>query len=106
MVCDSNQIPKDRRTHVQATGDTGTGKRLVSSVFGTDGHETRHLDLGELDLAAAKGSERLFCLLARDFACLSIFQCHCIVRTMSATLNVWAGAAILSDICVEVEKKD
>jgi hypothetical protein len=44
---------------VQATGNTGTGKRLVSSIFGTDGHETRHLNLSELDLAAAKGSERL-----------------------------------------------
>lgn len=57
----------DRRTHVQATGNTGTGKRLVSSVFGTDGHKTRHLNLGELDLAAAKGSERLLLLVSDEF---------------------------------------
>jgi hypothetical protein len=48
-----------KHTHVQATGDTSTGKRLVSSVLGTDGHETGHLDLGELNLAAPEGSEGL-----------------------------------------------
>lgn len=30
-------------THVQATSDTGTLERLLSSVLGASGHETRHL---------------------------------------------------------------
>jgi hypothetical protein len=44
---------------VQATSDAGTGEGLVSTVLGTDGHETGHLNLGELDLAATEGGERL-----------------------------------------------
>jgi hypothetical protein len=92
---------------VQATGNTGTGKRLVSSVFGTDGHETRHLNLGELDLAAAKGSERLELYVSdRILSELSITSMPLyVVRTMSATLNVWAGAAILSDVWDRGRKK-
>lgn len=43
--------------HVQTTGDTGTGERLVGGVLLTGLHETGHLVLGELDLLAAKGSE-------------------------------------------------
>ena len=43
--------------HVQATGDTGTGKRLVSRVLLADGHQTGHLILGKLDLLAAESSE-------------------------------------------------
>lgn len=50
---------RDQHTHVQATGDTGTAQGLGGSVSLTDGHETGHLNLGELDLAAAKGSQRL-----------------------------------------------
>lgn len=50
------------RTHVKTTGNAGTLQRLVSTVLGTDGHETRHLNLGELDLAATEGSQRLFML--------------------------------------------
>jgi hypothetical protein len=46
-------------THVQATGDAGTGEGLVSTVLGTDGHETRHLNLGELDLPATEGGQGL-----------------------------------------------
>lgn len=48
-----------QRTHVQATGDAGTLQRLVGTVLLADGHQTGHLNLGELNLAAAKGSERL-----------------------------------------------
>lgn len=44
---------------MKTTGDTGTGKGLVSTVLGTDGHETGHLNLGELDLPAAEGSQGL-----------------------------------------------
>lgn len=50
------------RTHVKTTGNAGTLQRLVSTVLGTDGHETRHLNLGELDLAATECSQRLFML--------------------------------------------
>jgi prepilin-type processing-associated H-X9-DG protein len=48
-----------QRTHVQATCDAGTLQRLVGTVLFADGHQTGHLNLGELNLAAAKGSERL-----------------------------------------------
>lgn len=48
-----------RHTHVQATGDTGTLEGLVGTISAADGHETGHLNLGELDLAAAEGSQGL-----------------------------------------------
>jgi hypothetical protein len=50
---------RDRHTHVQATGDTGTSEGLVSTVLLTDGHETGHLDLGELDLPATESGQGL-----------------------------------------------
>ena len=68
----SNEFRNEKRTHVQATGDTGTGKRLVSGILAADGHETRHLNLGELDLAAAEGSERLLHVCQR----LRLAICH------------------------------
>lgn len=46
-------------THVQATSNAGTLQRLIGTVLLTDGHETRHLDLGELDLPATEGSQGL-----------------------------------------------
>lgn len=49
-----------KRTHVQTTGDAGTLQRLVGTVLLADGHETGHLNLGELDLSAAKGGQRLY----------------------------------------------
>jgi hypothetical protein len=52
-------IIKKKHTHVQATGDTGTLEGLVGTVLLTDGHETGHLNLGELDLAATEGGQRL-----------------------------------------------
>lgn len=50
---------KKKHTHVQATGDTGTLEGLVGTVLLTDGHETGHLNLGELNLAATEGGQRL-----------------------------------------------
>ena len=49
----------DQHTHVQTTGDTGTLEGLVGTVLLTDGHETGHLNLGELDLAATERGEGL-----------------------------------------------
>lgn len=46
------------RTHVQAASNAGTLQWLVASVLGASGHETGHLILGELNLAAAEGSQR------------------------------------------------
>jgi hypothetical protein len=46
-------------THVKTTGNTGALERLLSTVLAADGHKTGHLNLGELDLAAAKGSQGL-----------------------------------------------
>lgn len=48
------------RTHVKTTSDTGTLEGLVGTVLLTDGHETGHLNLGELDLAATEGGQRLW----------------------------------------------
>lgn len=45
------------RTHVKTTSDTGTLEGLVGTVLLTDGHETGHLNLGELDLAATEGGQ-------------------------------------------------
>jgi len=42
---------------VQAASNAGTLERLLSSVLLPRGHETRHLVLSELDLAAAKGRQ-------------------------------------------------
>ena len=44
--------------HVKATGNSGTGKRLISTVFLSDGHETGHLDLSKLDLKSTKSRQR------------------------------------------------
>jgi hypothetical protein len=44
---------------VKATGNAGTLQGLVLGVPAADSHEARHLNLGELNLAAAKGSQRL-----------------------------------------------
>lgn len=43
--------------HVKTTSNAGTGERLVSGVSATDGHQTGHLNLGELDLAATEGGQ-------------------------------------------------
>jgi hypothetical protein len=44
---------------VQTTGNAGTLQGLVGSILAADGHQTGHLDLRELNLAAAEGSQRL-----------------------------------------------
>lgn len=49
----------DQHTHVKTTGNAGTGEGLVGAVLLTNGHETGHLHLGELDLATTEGSEAL-----------------------------------------------
>lgn len=46
-----------RRTHVQATSNAGTLQWLVVGVLAAGLHQTRHLVLGELDLAATEGRE-------------------------------------------------
>ena len=42
---------------MKATSDAGTGKGLLSAELLSGGHETGHLLLGELNLAAAEGRE-------------------------------------------------
>lgn len=44
---------------MKTTGNTSALKRLLSTVLAADGHETGHLNLSELDLAAAEGSQGL-----------------------------------------------
>jgi hypothetical protein len=56
--CRGIQHCKGKRTHVQATGDAGTLEGLVLGVLLAGSHETGHLVLGELDLAATEGRER------------------------------------------------
>lgn len=43
---------------MQAASDAGTLQWLVGSVLLASGHETGHLVLSELDLAAAEGGQR------------------------------------------------
>ena len=43
---------------MQRTGDAGALQRLLVRVLGAQGHEARHLVLGELDLLAPEGGER------------------------------------------------
>lgn len=81
---------------MQATGNTGTLEGLVGTISAADGHETGHLNLGELDLAAAKGSQGLE---AMNENCDHDRGLDGGVRTMSATLNFWAGAAMV--VCGE-----
>ena len=40
--------------HVQRAGDAGAGQRLGVAVLLAEGHEAGHLDLGQVDLAAAE----------------------------------------------------
>lgn len=49
---------------MQTTSDTGTGEGLVLTVLLTDGHETGHLNLGELNLPATESGQGLERLLA------------------------------------------
>ena len=44
---------------MKTTSNAGTGEGLVSTVLLTDGHETGHLNLGELDLPATEGGQGL-----------------------------------------------
>jgi hypothetical protein len=70
---------------VKTTGNAGTLQGLVDGVLAADGHETRHLNLGELNLAAAKGSQRLGVML---ICCIGLIVRKGLrPRTMSATLN-------------------
>lgn len=50
---------KVEHTHVEATGNAGTLQGLVTGVSAANGHQTGHLDLSELNLAAPEGSEGL-----------------------------------------------
>jgi hypothetical protein len=43
--------------HVQRAGDAGAGEGLRVAVLGAQGHEAGHLDLGQVDLAAAEVGE-------------------------------------------------
>lgn len=70
--------------HVETTSDAGTGERLVSGVSATDGHQTGHFNLGELDLAATEGGQGLGDGQQSEYD--SIFG-TLETRTMSATLN-------------------
>lgn len=56
---DSIVFLNDQHTHVKTTSNAGTSEGLVSTVLLTDGHQTGHLNLGELDLAATEGGEGL-----------------------------------------------
>jgi len=47
----------DGLTHVKAASNAGAGERLLSTELLTGGHKTRHLLLGELNLATAEGRE-------------------------------------------------
>jgi hypothetical protein len=47
----------ERLTHVQAARNTGTLQWLLSSILPASSHQTRHLILSELNLAATKGGE-------------------------------------------------
>lgn len=42
---------------MKATSDTGASERLLSAELLSGGHETGHLLLGKLNLAAAEGRE-------------------------------------------------
>lgn len=70
---------------MKATGNAGTLQGLVLGVLAADSHETRHLNLGELDLAAAKGSQRLE--MVNMFTSILCEEGSERPRTISATLN-------------------
>ena len=57
-------LPKERigRTHVQATGNTGTLEGLFCTVLATDSHETRHFNLGQLNLPTTESGQGLVML--------------------------------------------
>lgn len=47
--------------HVETTRNASTLQGLISSILAADGHETRHLNLGEFNLAAPEGSQGDVC---------------------------------------------
>ena len=53
----SNNIKEELRTHVKASSNTSALQWLLFGVFGPSSHQTRHLILSQLDLAAAKGCQ-------------------------------------------------
>jgi hypothetical protein len=54
---ESNNIKEELRTHVKASSNTSTLQWLLLGVFGPSSHQTRHLILSQLDLAAAKSCQ-------------------------------------------------
>lgn len=68
---------------MQTTGNAGTLQRLVGAVLLTDSHQTRHLNLGELDLPATEGSQGL----CKDRLGTGHVEEDGGALTMSATLN-------------------
>jgi len=81
--------------HVEATCDTGASEGLVVGILGAGSHEARHLLLGELDLAPAKGRQRL------ENSSVSILgtsrDLRIEGRTRSATLCLCAGAPLIME---------
>ena len=49
--------PPSKLTHVKTSSNAGTLQWLLSVVLGARGHQTRHLVLSQVDLAAAEGGE-------------------------------------------------
>ena len=59
QLCDSNILSSD--IHVETSSNSGTLQGLVGAVLLTDGHESGHLVLSELDLLSAEGGEGDVC---------------------------------------------
>ena len=83
---------------MKTTSNAGTSEGLVGTVLLTDGHETGHLNLGELDLATTEGGEGLSGVSAIEENRPGHQEKH----TRSATLNFCAGAAIVN-VCGQTE---
>ena len=56
-ICVFQHSNTGKLTHVKAASNAGTSKRLLSTKLLAGVHETRHLLLGQLNLATTKGSE-------------------------------------------------
>lgn len=80
---------------MKATSNTSTLQGLVRSVLAADGHETGHLNLSQLDLAAPEGSQGLYEGKESTIIISSIRDLK-ITRTMSATLKLVAGALMVA----------
>ena len=79
---------------METASNAGTLQWLIGRILLAYSHEAGHLILRELDLAAAESGQRL---INKSINSVPEIRKYSASLTISATLNLWAGAAIVRD---------